>query len=48
MELLGKKMFIVLASIVKASDHTKRISLSNEKCGIQPTLVNLCPNEYSQ
>ena len=40
-----KKMFIVLlASIVKASSDTKCVSLSNEKCKIQPTLVNLHPN----
>ena len=28
--------------------HTKCISLSNQKCSIQPTLINLHPNEYSQ
>ena len=44
-----KKMFIVLlASIVNASSHTKCVSLSNEKCEIQPTFINLHPNEYSQ
>ena len=44
-----KKMFIVLlASIVKASSDTKCVSLSNEKCKIQPTLVNLHPNESRQ
>ena len=26
--------------------HTKCISLSNQKCMIQPTLINLYPNEY--
>ena len=30
------------------SSHTKCVSLSNEKCEIQPTLINLNPNEYSQ
>ena len=44
-----KKMFIVLlSSITNASNHTKYISLSNQKCMIQPTLINLHPNEYSQ
>ena len=29
-----------------ASSHTKYGLLSNEKCEIQPTLINLNPNEY--
>ena len=42
-------MFIVsLTSIVNASNHTKCVLLSNQKCKIQPTLINLHPNEYSQ
>ena len=41
-------MFIVLlASIVNASNHTKCMSLSNQKCMIKSTLINLHPNEYS-
>ena len=33
-----KKMFIVLlSSIVNTSNYTKCISLSNQKCTIQPT-----------
>ena len=44
-----KNMFIVLLTkIVNASNHTKFVSLSNQKCGIQSTLTNLHPNEYSQ
>ena len=44
-----KKMFVVLlASIVNASNHTKWVSLSNQKYEIQTTLINLHPNEYSQ
>ena len=44
-----KKMFIVLlTSIANASNHTKVISLNNQKCKIQPTLINSHPNEYSQ
>ena len=41
-------MFIVLiTNIVNASNHIKCVSLSNQKCQIQPTLINLHPNEYS-
>ena len=44
-----KKMFIAsLTSIVNASKHSKCLFLSNQKCEIQPTLINLHPNEYSQ
>ena len=43
---LFKKMFIVLLSnIVNGSNHTKFVSLINQKCMIQPTLINLHPNE---
>ena len=46
---LIKKIFIgLLTGLVNRSNHTKRISLSNQKCMIQPTLVKLHPNEYSQ
>ena len=46
---LIKKMFIgLLTSILSASNHTKCVSLSNQKCMIQPILINLHPNEYSQ
>ena len=42
-----KNMFIVLlTSIVHVSSHTKCVSISNQ-CKIQPTLINLHPNEYS-
>ena len=42
-------MFIVLLSnIVNGSNHTNNVSLSNQKCMIQPTVINLHPNEYSQ
>ena len=43
-----KKMFIVLLTIQNASNHTKCVLLSNQRCEIQPTLINLHPNEYSQ
>ena len=42
----------LLISIVNASKHTKCVSLSNQKCKIQPTLINLHinlhPDEQSQ
>ena len=42
-------MFIaLLASLVNDSNHTKSVSLSNGKCEIQPTFINLDPNECSQ
>ena len=39
---------MLLASIVSASKHAKCVSLSNQKREIQPNLMNLHPNEYSQ
>ena len=44
-----QKMFIVLlTNIVKASNQTRCLSLSNQKCDIQFTLINLHSNYYSQ
>ena len=44
-----KKMFIILLNnIANALNHTMCVSLSNQKCQIQPTLINLHPNEYNQ
>ena len=49
MELYLKKIsIVVLPSIVNASNHTKCVSLSSQKCEIQHTLTNLHPSEYSQ
>ena len=46
---LNKKIFIgLLTGLVNGSNHTKCISLSNQKCMTQPTLINLHPNEYSK
>ena len=46
---LIKKIFVMLlASIVSTSNHTKCVLLGNQKCMIQPTLINLHPNKYSQ
>ena len=42
-------MFIgLLTGIVNGSNHTKCLSLSNQKCITQTTVINLHPNEYSQ
>ena len=42
-------MFIrLLIGLISASNHTKCVSLSNQKCEIQPTFTNLHPNECSQ
>ena len=38
-------MFIVLLpDTVSVSNHTKCVSISNQKCMTQPTLINLHPN----
>ena len=39
---------VLLSSTVNASNHTRCVSLSNQKYIIQHTLFNLHPNEYSQ
>ena len=42
-------MFIrLLTGIVSAFNHIKCVSLSNQKCTNQSTLISLYPNEYSQ
>ena len=44
-----KKIFIaLLTNIVHASNQTKRVSLSNQKCATQSSLINLHTNEYTQ
>ena len=46
---LIKEAFLgLLTDIVSASNHAKYVLLSNKKCMIQPTLINLHPNEYGQ
>ena len=46
---LIKKIFIgLLTGLVNGSNHTKCVSLIIKKCMIQPTLINLHRNEYSQ
>ena len=42
-------MFIrLLTGLLNASNHTKCISLSNQKCEIHHTFLNLHPHEYRQ
>ena len=42
-------MFIrLLTSIISASNHTKCVSLSNQRCMTQPTIISLHANEYTQ
>ena len=46
---LTKEMFIgLITGLVNTSNHTKCVSLINQKYKIQPTLINLHPNEQSQ
>ena len=46
---LSNKIFIgLLISAVNASNHTKSVLLSNQKCMIQAILINLHPYQYSQ
>ena len=46
---ITKEMSITLVtSLVNVSCHTKCLSLSNQKCEIQPIFINWHPNEYSQ
>ena len=46
--LIKKILIALLTGLVNGSNHTKCILLSNQKCMILPTLINLHPNEYSQ
>ena len=41
-------MGLLTSVVVNASSYTKCASLSNKKCDIQPNLINLHRNEYSQ
>ena len=46
--LIKKKITGILIDIVSTSNHTKCMSLTNQKCTTQPILINLHPNKYSQ
>ena len=45
---LTKKLIGLLTGLVNGFNHTKCISLSNQRCMIQPTLIYLHLNYYSQ
>ena len=47
-ELIKKIFTGLLTGLVNGSNHTKCVSLSNQKCMTQPTLINLHRNEYSE
>ena len=46
-EFILKMCVVLLPSLVNASSHTKCASLSNQKCKIQLTLINLHPKYTS-
>ena len=46
--LINKIFMVLLNNIVSASNHSKCVFSNNQKCKIQPTHINLNPNEYSQ
>ena len=48
LELFLKMFAAILTSLANASNHTKFLSFSNQKCEIQPTLISLHPNVHSQ
>ena len=43
-ELIKKRFIGLLTGLVNGSNYTKYVLLSNQKCEIQPTLMNLPPN----
>ena len=46
---LIKKIFIrLITALVNGVNQTKCVSLNNQKCFIQPCLINLHPNKYNQ
>ena len=47
-KIILKTLIVFLTSLVNGSNHAKCISLNNQKCKVQPTLINLHPDEYSQ
>ena len=49
MFVLIKKIAIgLLIDVFNGSNHTKCVSLGNQKCMMQHAFMNLYPNEYSQ
>ena len=44
-----KQIFIeLLSGLVSTSNNIKYVSLSNQKCEIEPTFIDSHPNDYSQ
>ena len=48
LELIKKIFMGLLTGLVNGYNHAKCVSLISQKCQIQPALINLHPNEYSQ
>ena len=48
LEIIKKGFMGLSISIDNASNHTKRVSLGNQKYTIQPILINLHLNQYGQ
>ena len=48
LEIIKKGFMGLSISIDNASNHTKRVSLGNQKYTIQPILINLHLNQYGE
>ena len=48
MKLLKKSFILLLSVIANGANQTTFVSLSSHKCMIEPTLINLHRNVYSQ
>ena len=46
LEIIKNLFIVLLTNIVNASNHTKCVSLSIQRCKIEPTDINLHPNGY--
>ena len=46
--LINKILIVLLTGLVNGTNHAKCVSLSNQKCNIQPILITLHSNKYSQ
>ena len=46
--LIKKILIGLLTVLINGSNHTKRVQLTNQKCMIQPALINLHPNKHNQ
>ena len=45
LRLINKMFIVLLSNLVNGSNHTKCVSLSNQKSMTQPTIIHLHPNE---